>query len=155
MTAAQRVLQTYELLEQVLLHLPSPSDVRVASQVNHFWHAVIQNNQVLKKKRLKRKHSFVRDLTFYLIGTSDSGQDNLAERWASYPHIFTHYDPTLEDIYRRMIKVDDEPYIVTIPGPASINAGCDTIAEHMMYTSTAYVLVYSTTSRASFDAIIE
>lgn len=79
--ASQRVLQTYELLEQILLHLPTPRDVRVAYRVNRFWCAVIQKNQALEKKRLKRTNQSIRELHLFVMSTSgEAAEDRQRKR---------------------------------------------------------------------------
>ncbi|KAJ7432021.1 ras protein [Mycena galericulata] len=62
-------------------------------------------------------------------------------------------DPTLDEIYRSQIVVDDRRCTVELllPYPPELDAGW---VNRFTYTTQAWALVYSITSRASFDHLI-
>lgn len=63
------------------------------------------------------------------------------------------YDPTIEDSYRKMCVIDDEVALLDVLDTAG-QEEYSAMREQYMRSSNGFVLVYSITSRQSFEEII-
>eukprot|EP01119_Soliformovum_irregulare_P002187 TRINITY_DN1241_c0_g2_i3.p1 TRINITY_DN1241_c0_g2~~TRINITY_DN1241_c0_g2_i3.p1 ORF type:complete len:622 (-),score=127.03 TRINITY_DN1241_c0_g2_i3:178-2043(-) len=68
-------------------------------------------------------------------------------------HFVDEYDPTIEDSYRKQIKLQDQPIfavdILDTAGPEEFSA----MRDQYMRTSSAFVVAYDVTNRHSFDSV--
>jgi len=62
------------------------------------------------------------------------------------------YDPTIEDSYRKQVSIDDQTCLLDIMDTAE-QYECSSMTDQYIRTGQAFVLMYSITSRASFEAV--
>jgi GTPase KRas protein len=67
-------------------------------------------------------------------------------------HFVDEYDPTIEDSYRKQVTIDDETCLLDILDTAG-QEEYSAMRDQYMRTGQGFVLVYSITSRNSFDEI--
>ena len=76
--AVERVLDTYELLEAILLQLPLPN-LRHARQVSKIWLAVIERSHHLQDIWKLHSGKYVRKFDLYISGQAGTGKSALIE----------------------------------------------------------------------------
>ncbi|KZT29643.1 24 kDa ras-like protein [Neolentinus lepideus HHB14362 ss-1] len=96
--------------------------------------------------------SNLREYKVCLLGDGGVGKSSLTVRFIQN-HFLEDYDPTIEDWYRKQCVVDDEIALLDILDTAGQE---DYIAMRGQYmrSSEGFLLVYSITSRQSFEQII-
>lgn len=67
-------------------------------------------------------------------------------------HFIEEYDPTIEDSYRKQVTIDGEPCLLDILDTAG-QEEYSAMRDQYMRTGQGFLLVYSITSRSSFDEI--
>jgi GTPase KRas protein len=67
-------------------------------------------------------------------------------------HFVDEYDPTIEDSYRKQVTIDDETCLLDILDTAG-QEEYSAMRDQYMRTGQGFMLVYSITSRSSFDEI--
>lgn len=67
-------------------------------------------------------------------------------------HFIEEYDPTIEDSYRKQVMIDDEACLLDILDTAG-QEEYSAMRDQYMRTGEGFILVYSVTSRSSFDEI--
>ncbi|KAJ6233289.1 ras-like protein rasb [Anaeramoeba flamelloides] len=67
-------------------------------------------------------------------------------------HFVEEYDPTIEDAYRRQVKIDDETHLLDILDTAG-QEEYSAMRDSYMRSGEAFLIVYSVTDRKSFDEI--
>eukprot|EP01103_Thecamoeba_quadrilineata_P018057 TRINITY_DN667_c0_g3_i1.p1 TRINITY_DN667_c0_g3~~TRINITY_DN667_c0_g3_i1.p1 ORF type:complete len:188 (-),score=47.65 TRINITY_DN667_c0_g3_i1:55-618(-) len=67
-------------------------------------------------------------------------------------HFIDEYDPTIEDSYRKQITVDEETCLMDILDTAG-QEEYSAMRDQYMRTGAGFILVYSVTSRVSFEEI--
>ena len=67
-------------------------------------------------------------------------------------HFIDDYDPTIEDSYRKRVTIDDETCLLDILDTAGTDE-YSAMRDQYMRTGQGFLLVYSVTSRQSFDSI--
>mmetsp|Transcript_6804 Transcript_6804/g.15710 ORF Transcript_6804/g.15710 Transcript_6804/m.15710 type:complete len:194 (-) Transcript_6804:55-636(-) len=67
-------------------------------------------------------------------------------------HFLEEYDPTIEDSYRKQVAVDDETCIMDILDTAGQDE-YSAMRDQYFRTGQGFLIVYSVTSRASFDEV--
>lgn len=69
-------------------------------------------------------------------------------------HFVDEYDPTIEDSYRKQCVIDDEPALLDVLDTAG-QEEYSAMREQYMRTGEGFLLVYSITSRTSFEEITQ
>lgn len=67
-------------------------------------------------------------------------------------NFFAAYDPTIEDSYRKQVKIDDEMTLLDILDTAG-QEEYSSIRDQYMRTGQGFIIVYSITSKASFEEV--
>jgi len=67
-------------------------------------------------------------------------------------HFIDEYDPTIEDSYRKQVTIDDETCLLDILDTAG-QEEYSAMRDQYMRTGQGFLLVYSITSRSSFDEV--
>ena len=67
-------------------------------------------------------------------------------------HFIDEYDPTIEDSYRKQVRIDDETCLLDILDTAG-QEEYSAMRDQYMRTGEGFLCVYSVTSRSSFDEI--
>jgi len=67
-------------------------------------------------------------------------------------HFLEEYDPTIEDSYRKRATIDDETCLLDILDTAGTNE-YSAMRDQYMRSGQGFLLIYSVTSRQSFDKI--
>merc|ERR1712159_22050 len=67
-------------------------------------------------------------------------------------HFIDEYDPTIEDSYRKQVTIDDETCLLDILDTAG-QEEYSAMRDQYMRTGEGFLLVYSITSRASFEEL--
>ncbi|EAL72419.1 Ras GTPase [Dictyostelium discoideum AX4] len=86
-----------------------------------------------------------------VMGDGGVGKTSITIQFISN-HFVNCYDPTIEDLYRKQCLIDDQVYMLDIldtAGQDELNA----IRNHWIKSCEGFILVYSVTSRSSFDQI--
>lgn len=68
-------------------------------------------------------------------------------------HFVDEYDPTIEDSYRKQCVIDQEPALLDVLDTAG-QEEYSTMREQYMRAGEGFLLVYSVTSRSSFEEIV-
>lgn len=68
--------------------------------------------------------------------------------------MFEGYDPTIEDSYRKNVYINEKPHCLQIIDTAGQDAH-SALREQRIAEADAFLVVYSITSRASFDRVTE
>lgn len=149
MTAASKVLRAYELVEHILIFISKPSDVRSVRLVSTFCHAVVAKNSRLER-RWKRRNGD--SLHLALIGAMGVGRGSLVQAWCHNTRDF--FDPSCHELWSKIFRIDGNSWRVNFWDQGCLNHYFGNPARDYAL-STAYMLVYSLDSPASFEAIVE
>ena len=153
-TAAEKVTQTYELLEHILGYL-EPRSLRQAHLVDRYWHAIIHNSSSLAA-RLTESDKLRRVRTLLVGGRSGVGLDSVAnclmQGLAYFPY---GYDPTWSPDFGQQITVDNERWFIDGDSGGWIrDDGMSGLLGQAMANCDTCMLFYSVDSRRSFDLLI-
>ncbi|KAE9984738.1 hypothetical protein EG328_008355 [Venturia inaequalis] len=92
---------------------------------------------------------FLREYRLVVVGAGGTGKTCITVQFVN-SHFVDEYDPTLEDSYRKQIVIDDEVALADVLDTAG-QEEYSAMREQYMRTGEGFILVYSITSRDSFD----
>lgn len=93
----------------------------------------------------------VREYQIVVIGGGGVGKSALTVQFIQ-GHFIDEYDPTIEDSYRKECTVDGEPIVMDVLDTAG-QEEYSAMREHYMRSGQGFLLVYSVTSRSSFEEV--
>jgi len=88
------------------------------------------------------------EMKFVLLGTGGVGKSALVMRLVGSPFLEV-YDPTIEDLHRHEMKVDEQPYKLTILDTAG-QQDFHALEDSWFQAGEGFMLVYSIISKTSF-----
>ncbi|KZV91444.1 24 kDa ras-like protein [Exidia glandulosa HHB12029] len=94
---------------------------------------------------------FLREYKLVVVGDGGVGKSALTIQFIQSQFV-GEYDPTIEDSYRKQCVIDDEVALLDVLDTAG-QEEYSAMREQYMRTGEGFLLVYSITSRDSFDAI--
>ncbi|OAA58108.1 Ras small monomeric GTPase [Niveomyces insectorum RCEF 264] len=94
---------------------------------------------------------FLREYKLVVVGGGGVGKSCLTIQLIQ-SHFVDEYDPTIEDSYRKQCVIDDEVALLDVLDTAG-QEEYSAMREQYMRTGEGFLLVYSITSRQSFDEI--
>jgi GTPase KRas protein len=95
---------------------------------------------------------FVREYKLVVVGGGGVGKSCLTIQLIQ-KHFIDEYDPTIEDSYRQQCTIDDETALLDVLDTAG-QEEYSAMREQYMRTGEGFLLVYSITSRQSFEEIM-
>ncbi|KAI9894616.1 MAG: Ras GTPase [Vezdaea aestivalis] len=96
--------------------------------------------------------AFVREYKLVVVGGGGVGKSCLTIQLIQ-SHFVDEYDPTIEDSYRKQCMIDDEVALLDVLDTAG-QEEYSAMREQYMRTGEGFLLVYSITSRQSFEEIM-
>lgn len=96
---------------------------------------------------------FVREYKLVVVGGGGVGKSALTIQFIQ-SHFVDEYDPTIEDSYRKQCVIDDEVALLDVLDTAG-QEEYSAMREQYMRTGEGFLLVYSITSRSSFEEITQ
>ncbi|CAG8558158.1 13728_t:CDS:2 [Acaulospora morrowiae] len=97
------------------------------------------------------KAQFLREYKLVVVGGGGVGKSALTIQFIQ-SHFVDEYDPTIEDSYRKQCVIDDEVALLDVLDTAG-QEEYSAMREQYMRNGEGFLLVYSITSRNSFDEI--
>ncbi|CAG8514736.1 5323_t:CDS:2 [Paraglomus occultum] len=97
------------------------------------------------------KAQFLREYKLVVVGGGGVGKSALTIQFIQ-SHFIDEYDPTIEDSYRKQCIIDDEVALLDVLDTAG-QEEYSAMREQYMRTGEGFLLVYSITSRNSFEEI--
>jgi len=97
------------------------------------------------------KANYVREYKLVVVGGGGVGKSALTIQFIQ-SHFVDEYDPTIEDSYRKQCVIDDEVALLDVLDTAG-QEEYSAMREQYMRTGEGFLLVYSITSRNSFEEI--
>ncbi|OZJ02171.1 Ras-like protein 1, partial [Bifiguratus adelaidae] len=97
------------------------------------------------------KASFLREYKLVMVGGGGVGKSALTIQFIQ-SHFVDEYDPTIEDSYRKQCVIDGETALLDVLDTAG-QEEYSAMREQYMRNGEGFLLVYSITSRNSFDEI--
>jgi GTPase KRas protein len=97
------------------------------------------------------KAQFLREYKLVVVGGGGVGKSALTIQFIQ-SHFIDEYDPTIEDSYRKQCIIDDEVALLDVLDTAG-QEEYSAMREQYMRTGEGFLLVYSITSRPSFEEI--
>ncbi|MCJ1413601.1 Ras GTPase [Ptychographa xylographoides] len=104
-----------------------------------------------KADRPFRSPQFLREYKLVVVGGGGVGKSCLTIQLIQ-AHFVDEYDPTIEDSYRKQCVIDDEVALLDVLDTAG-QEEYSAMREQYMRTGEGFLLVYSITSRQSFEEI--
>lgn len=101
--------------------------------------------------RHKMASKFLREYKLVVVGGGGVGKSCLTIQLIQ-AHFVDEYDPTIEDSYRKQCMIDDEVALLDVLDTAG-QEEYSAMREQYMRTGEGFLLVYSITSRQSFEEI--
>ncbi|MCJ1378492.1 Ras GTPase [Xylographa soralifera] len=101
--------------------------------------------------RRSRALQFLREYKLVVVGGGGVGKSCLTIQLIQ-AHFVDEYDPTIEDSYRKQCVIDDEVALLDVLDTAG-QEEYSAMREQYMRTGEGFLLVYSITSRQSFEEI--
>ncbi|EHY53224.1 RAS1 protein [Exophiala dermatitidis] len=95
---------------------------------------------------------FLREYKLVVVGGGGVGKSCLTIQLIQ-SHFVDEYDPTIEDSYRKQCMIDDETALLDVLDTAG-QEEYSAMREQYMRTGEGFLLVYSITSRQSFEEIM-
>lgn len=95
---------------------------------------------------------FLREYKLVVVGGGGVGKSCLTIQLIQ-SHFVDEYDPTIEDSYRKQCMIDDEVALLDVLDTAG-QEEYSAMREQYMRTGEGFLLVYSITSRQTFEEII-
>jgi GTPase KRas len=95
-----------------------------------------------------------REYKLVMLGEGGVGKSALTIQLISN-HFVEEYDPTIEDYYRKQVEVDGSTCLLDILDTAGEEEFCTSVRDLYLRTGQGFLLVYSITSRSSFEAIAQ
>lgn len=96
--------------------------------------------------------SNIREYKLVVVGGGGVGKSALTIQLI-HSHFVDEYDPTIEDSYRKQVVIDDKVTILDILDTAG-QEEYSAMREQYMRTGEGFLLVYSVTSRTSFEELM-
>ncbi|EIE77212.1 hypothetical protein G6F46_010805 [Rhizopus delemar] len=100
---------------------------------------------------MSKTTSFVREYKLVMVGGGGVGKSALTIQFIQ-SHFVDEYDPTIEDSYRKQCVIDSETALLDVLDTAG-QEEYSAMREQYMRNGEGFLLVYSITSRMSFDEI--
>ncbi|POW16259.1 hypothetical protein PSTT_01448 [Puccinia striiformis] len=97
------------------------------------------------------KAQFLREYKLVVVGGGGVGKSALTIQFIQ-SHFVDEYDPTIEDSYRKQCVIDEEVALLDVLDTAG-QEEYSAMREQYMRTGEGFLLVYSITSRNSFEEI--
>ncbi|KAJ1678017.1 Ras GTPase, partial [Spiromyces aspiralis] len=94
---------------------------------------------------------FVREYKLVVVGGGGVGKSALTIQFIQ-SHFVDEYDPTIEDSYRKQCIIDGESAMLDVLDTAG-QEEYSAMREQYMRTGEGFLIVYSSTSRSSFDEV--
>ncbi|KAI9321484.1 ras-like protein 1 [Dichotomocladium elegans] len=101
---------------------------------------------------MSKASSFVREYKLVMVGGGGVGKSALTIQFIQ-SHFVDEYDPTIEDSYRKQSVIDNETALLDVLDTAG-QEEYSAMREQYMRNGEGFLLVYSITSRMSFEEII-
>lgn len=118
-----------------------------------------QEHFKLKQTRRKKKKeidmpekSGIKELKLVVVGGGGVGKSALTIQLI-HSHFVDEYDPTIEDSYRKQVVIDNEVQVLDILDTAG-QEEYSAMREQYMRTGEGFLLVYSITSKTSFEELM-
>lgn len=86
-----------------------------------------------------------------VLGTGGVGKSALVIRYVTQNFV-DEYDPTIEDCYKKSVMIDDAPTTMEIVDTAG-QEGFGTLVDQWILRGNGFLLIYSITSKQSFNAL--
>ncbi|KAI1300407.1 Ras GTPase [Mortierella claussenii] len=99
----------------------------------------------------KQPNQLIREYKLVVVGGGGVGKSALTIQFIQ-SHFVDEYDPTIEDSYRKQCVIDDEVALLDVLDTAG-QEEYSAMREQYMRTGEGFLLVYSITSRNSFEEI--
>ncbi|KAI9257691.1 ras-like protein 1 [Sporodiniella umbellata] len=100
---------------------------------------------------MSKTNSFVREYKLVMVGGGGVGKSALTIQFIQ-SHFVDEYDPTIEDSYRKQCVIDSETALLDVLDTAG-QEEYSAMREQYMRNGEGFLLVYSVTTRMSFDEI--
>ncbi|KAI8994617.1 ras-like protein 1 [Pilobolus umbonatus] len=100
---------------------------------------------------MSKAASFVREYKLVMVGGGGVGKSALTIQFIQ-SHFVDEYDPTIEDSYRKQCVIDSETALLDVLDTAG-QEEYSAMREQYMRNGEGFLLVYSITSRMSFEEI--
>ncbi|CAO3667777.1 hypothetical protein G6F56_002677 [Rhizopus delemar] len=100
---------------------------------------------------MSKATSFVREYKLVMVGGGGVGKSALTIQFIQ-SHFVDEYDPTIEDSYRKQCVIDSETALLDVLDTAG-QEEYSAMREQYMRNGEGFLLVYSITSRMSFEEI--
>lgn len=97
------------------------------------------------------KGQFLREYKLVVVGGGGVGKSALTIQFIQ-SHFVDEYDPTIEDSYRKQCIIDEEVALLDVLDTAG-QEEYGAMREQYMRTGEGFLLVYSITSRSSFEEV--
>ncbi|KAG1508455.1 hypothetical protein G6F53_008180 [Rhizopus delemar] len=97
------------------------------------------------------KASFLREYKIVIVGGGGVGKSALTIQFIQ-SHFVDEYDPTIEDSYRKQCVIDEETALLDVLDTAG-QEEYSAMLEQYMRNGEGFILVYSITSRLSFEEV--
>ncbi|KAF3929638.1 hypothetical protein ABW20_dc0107093 [Dactylellina cionopaga] len=101
----------------------------------------------------KAGSQFLREYKLVVVGGGGVGKSCLTIQLIQ-SHFVDEYDPTIEDSYRKQCVIDDEVALLDVLDTAG-QEEYSAMREQYMRTGEGFLLIYSITSRTSFEEITQ
>ena len=89
-----------------------------------------------------------------VVGGGGVGKSSLTIQFVQN-HFVEEYDPTIEDLYRKQESIDGETLVLDIMDTAPPQDDYMAMRDQYIHTGQGFLVVYSITSRSSFDELME
>ncbi|KAJ6457980.1 ras-like protein [Mycena sanguinolenta] len=96
----------------------------------------------------RKEHTY----TLLMVGEGGVGKMTLMYRF-TYGHFCQEIDPTLDEVYRKRLVVDDECVVVDTFNTDTDHGHSCGLLDHVGQIEAGFVLVYSITQRSTFERI--
>ncbi|KAH8113404.1 ras-1 [Phellopilus nigrolimitatus] len=98
---------------------------------------------------MQAKAQFLREYKLVVVGGGGVGKSALTIQYVQ-SHFVDEYDPTIEDSYRKQVLIDEEVALLDVLDTAGQDE-YQAMREQYMRSGEGFLLVYSITSRSSFE----
>ncbi|KAN0030341.1 hypothetical protein ACTA71_010103 [Dictyostelium dimigraforme] len=113
---------------------------------------IIKNNNNNNNKFINENCNKNNIVRLCVMGDGGVGKTAVTTQFISN-HFVYYYDPTIEDSYRKQICISDKSYILDILDTAGQDE-LTAMRDQWIRSCEGFVLVYSITSRSSFDQVL-
>lgn len=117
--------------------------------IDVFWIEMIFSNLIFLSSKTRTHVHMEYPIT--VLGCGGSGKSALIIRFVAAKFV-KKYDPTLEDSYRKQIRIDNDTYVLNIRDTAG-QQEYEHLRNEYIKTGKGFVFVFSLTSRDSFDYV--